>query len=65
MQAMKLSIIQKYWNLIFCDYSDVYILAWGDVTIVGDNEAQVTFKNYVPFTKCITKIDETTVDYAE
>ena len=47
-----------------CSYSDVYILvnkdttiAWGDVAArhVGGKNKQVSFKNYAPFTVCITK----------
>ena len=48
-----------------CDYNDVYILERGDITIAGNVAARVTFKNCVPFTKCITKIDGTTTDDAE
>ena len=36
-----------------CDYNDAYILVRGDITVVA-----------AP-TKCITKIDETTIDDAE
>ena len=39
-----------------------YILVRGDITIAWDKETQVAFKNYAPFTKCITKIDGPTVD---
>ena len=49
-----------------CDYNDAYILVRGDITIAGRNVAiKVAFKNSAPFTKCITKIDETTIDDAE
>ena len=37
----------------------------GDATVVADGDDWVTkgaFKNSVPFTKCITKIDGTTID---
>ena len=34
----------------------------GDITVTEASETQVAFKNWVPFTKCITKIDETTID---
>ena len=37
----------------------------GHITIIGHQETQVAFKNCAPFTKCITKIDETTIDDAE
>ena len=49
-----------------CDYNDAYILIRGDITIIGRNVAtQVTFKNYAPFIKCTTKIDETTMSNTE
>ena len=51
-----------------CDYNDavITILVKGDITIAGRNLAiEVAFKNCAPFTKCITKIDETTIDDAE
>ena len=45
-----------------CDYNDTYILVKSNITIVGNNGTQVAFKS---FTKCITKIDGTTIDDAE
>ena len=48
-----------------CDYSDAYILVRGDITVVAAPTIQVAFKNCAPFTKCITKIDETTIYDAE
>ena len=48
-----------------CDYNDAYILVTGDNTIVGNNGHTVAFKNCAPFTKCIRKIDETTIDDPE
>ena len=43
----------------FCDYNDAYILKGDDITVVITHSAQVAFKNCVPFTKYITKIDGT------
>ena len=51
-----------------CDYADAYILVKGNITITGegDNGAAkrldernkgVIFKNYAPFTKCISRIN--------
>ena len=40
-----------------CDYNDGNILVRGDITVRVNHETQVAFKNYAPFTKCITKID--------
>ena len=36
-----------------------------DITVTAAPETQVSFKNCAPFTKCITKIDGTTIDNAE
>ena len=47
-----------------CDYNDAYILVRGDITVTAAT-TQVAFKNCAPFTKCITKIDGTTIDDAE
>ena len=46
------------------DYNDAYILVRGDSTIIGHAETQVVFKNCVPFTKYIAKIDGITIDDA-
>ena len=68
-----------------CDYSDVYILVKGTITITGNagppagkTEAQllaarqaderdkgVIFKNCAPFTKCISRINNTDIDNAK
>ena len=48
-----------------CHYNDAYVLVTDNITVVAAPATQVAFKNYVPFTKCITKIDETTIDDAE
>ena len=44
------------------DYSNAYILVRGDTTVTVAGAIQVAFKKYAPFTKCITKIDGTTID---
>ena len=42
-----------------CDYSDAYILITGNVTVAGANDnTKVAFKNWAPFRKCRTKINE-------
>ena len=48
-----------------CDYNDACILVRCSITIIGHRVTQVAFKNCAPFTKGITKTDETTVDDAE
>ena len=48
-----------------CGYSDAYILVSGDITVTAAPEIQVAFKNRAPFTKCITKVDGTTIDVAK
>ena len=58
-----------------CDYADSYILLKGIITITGagDNAGErqaderdkgVTFKNCAPFTKCISRINNTDIDNA-
>ena len=58
-----------------CDYADSYILVKGTITITGagDNDGErqqderdkgVTFKNCVPFSKCISRINNTDIDNA-
>ena len=48
-----------------CDYNDAYILVRGNITIIGHQVRQVAFKKCAPFTKCITKINKTTIHDAE
>ena len=57
-----------------CDYSDVYILIKGIITVndtaAADTDAnntnkKVIFKNYAPFTNCISEINNTQVDNAK
>ena len=46
------------------NFNDGYILVRGDITVIAACATQVASKNYAPFTKCNTKIDETTIDDA-
>ena len=48
-----------------CDYNNVYFLVRGDITVRAAPATQVALKNCAPFTKCITKSDEETIDDAE
>ena len=59
-----------------CDYSDAYILVKGTITIQGagydaatrqadERDKGVIFKNFAPFTNCISKINNTQVDNAK
>ena len=57
-----------------CDYSDVYILIKGNITVnntaadgaaANDTNKKVIFKNLAPFTNCISKINNTQIDNAE
>ena len=58
-----------------CDYADSYILVKGTTTITGEGDNAVaeraderdrgvTFKNCAPFTKCISRINNTDIDNA-
>ena len=51
---------------ILCDYSDAYTLAKGTISSAaqtGNNpnngDKEVVFKNYAPFTDCISEINNT------
>ena len=57
-----------------CDYSDVYILVKGNITVnntaaagadANNTNKKVIFKNCAPFTNCISKINNTQIDNAE
>ena len=59
-----------------CDYADAYIFFKGTITITGAGDAAaarqaderdkgVTFKNCAPFTKCISRINNTDIDNAQ
>ena len=58
-----------------CDYADSYILVKGTIAITGagddaaarradERNKGVTFKNCAPFTKCISRINNTDIDNA-
>ena len=48
-----------------CDCNNACILVRGDITVRAALATQVAFKNCASFTKCITKIDQKTIDDAE
>ena len=59
-----------------CDCSDAYILVKGRITITGagtyaaarqadERDKGVAFKNYAPFTNCISEINNTQIDNAK
>ena len=59
-----------------CDYTDAYILVNGTITITGagddatarqadERDKDVIFKNCAPFTKCISRINNTDIDNAK
>ena len=53
-----------------CDFSDAYIVAKGDITLEGNNNANkhnknLVFKNNAPFINCITKINGIKINNAE
>ena len=55
-----------------CDYSDAYMLVMGTITVAaqaGNNpnngDKEVVFKNFTPFTDCISEINNTQTDNAK
>ena len=51
-----------------CEYGDAYILVSGAISVAvlatcgGNNNIQAVFKDYFPFTNCISKINNTQID---
>ena len=71
---IKLKTIMLKSNL--CDYADAYILVKGAITITGagndaaakqadERDKGVVLKNCAPFTKCISRINNTHIDNAQ
>ena len=52
-----------------CDYSHVYIVAKGKITVTNPNnnayDKKIAFKNNALFTSCILKTNNTLIDNAE
>ena len=56
-----------------CDFSDVYIVIKGDITLTKAanriffdlRNRSLAFKNNVPFTNCLLKINNVLIDNAE
>ena len=56
-----------------CNYSDAYILVKGNITVnntaadadANNSNKKVIFKNCAPFTRCISKINNTEIDNAQ
>ena len=48
-----------------CDYTDAYILARSEISIVRNNGTEIAFKNCAPLIKFIAKINATTIDEPE
>ena len=57
-----------------CDYSNAYILVKGNMSVsntaaegaaVNNTNKKVIFKNFAPFTNCISKMNNTQIDNAE
>ena len=49
-----------------CDYSDAYILVTGDITATGGVEnTNVVSKNFAPFTKCVTHVNNEDIDITD
>ena len=62
------------WKSSLCVYSDVYILSKVNITVnntpaddvaANNTNKKVILKNYVPFTDCISEINNTQVDDAK
>ena len=47
-----------------CEYSDAFILVTGDITVPGDNNKNVVFKNCAPLSTCKTEFNDFFTDEA-
>ena len=47
-----------------CDYSDAFILVAADITVTANNDTDVAFKNWAPFSTCKTEINGVFIDEA-
>ena len=45
-----------------CNYSDAFILVTRNITVTANDDTNVRFKNYAPFSKCKTIINDVFVD---
>ena len=74
LQVVILSLKLRFCDL--CDYADAYILVKGTITITGagddaaarradERNKGVIFTNCAPFTKCISKINNTEIDHTQ
>ena len=58
--------ITEVLNSNLCNSNDAYIIVRGSITIIDcDLVMEVTLKNWLPFVKCITNIDGTTIIHAK
>ena len=53
---------QKVFNQDFCDYSDAFILATGDMTVNANNDTHVAFMSPAPFSALKTEINDVFID---
>ena len=54
--------MQKFLKSNLSDYNDAYVLVRSNITLIGHQVTHVAFKNCIPFTSCITKINGKTID---
>ena len=56
----------KVIKIFLCYYSDAYIFVAGDIKVAGITaNTNVAFKNWAPFTRCVTHINDEHVKTAE
>ena len=51
-------------KLTLCDFSDVFILVTGNITVTGNNNTNIALKNCALFSTCKTVINDAFVDEA-
>ena len=65
LQKKEITYITENLKPNLCVYNDAYILVTGNIAVVAAFAAQEAFKNCALFTRCIPKIDGTSIDDAD
>ena len=64
-KAILLNLKQKLLNQVFLIIlMHLFQFITGNITVAPDNDTDVAFKNYAPFSTCTTKINDIFVDEA-
>ena len=52
--SSSISFLRESIKSSLCDYFEAFILVTGDITVTAENDTDVAFTNYAPFSLCKT-----------